>query len=1105
MKLFHRLMSSLATAASAALIGIVFALPVTVSATPYASGVTDAGGTVSFYINESGGNVVITFEDGSTNASFNGITTGVNVLSGKYSFSLGSHSTYVISVTKTGTGVAGIEPNVIQNTNTSVNYTCLFGLGDPRGLAVNVNATSPYFGRIYVSRGGASAGTALLYDLNSDGSFSTAGSAGSAAGVAWSIGSPYSSPDRISLAANDFVVVGDWSSANAGVWLVDPNLTTNELILGPVGEANGKSAGVHGAEVSRPVLLGNLATGANLLVVDSDLTTPNSLLVYSNLTSSALPWENAPSLIGPEVAINYASYPGQSVYLFPSLFVGPSGYIYSGEYRGGPSSSNPPGVQVYDTSVTNLLWNSGYSGGTKDYFNTTASGGSACLPTDLAVSPDGKYLAAVGVDSHLTICSLTNGIPDVSTIYTVKPLQFTGEISDGANEVGWDAGDNLYVLSAGSYGLTTWTLGYSTVAATTGTATGTTAFGLTFLNTQINVYATNNPIISQANSYGHPTSGSFTLVRSGGNLSLPLTLNFTYGGTATNGTYTSGSAGTVVFAPSQTTTNILIAAVTDSNPRLTTYLTLTATPSTQYSVVGAGQATISIENTATPYLVASAGAPTMYNAFSNDYASVVITRLGDTNTTLTVSDFTYGGTAVKGTDYTTPTPVTFNPGDLTQASYIFPLIGGQLPVHSATLPYTGNKTATLGVGTGTGYNPAVSTASLAIVDSATPPAPVLYADPLTDPNDATNWNITAANGDLLDTPPDVEVAFGYNLTSGDFPIPFPPNGSQYALRMTVNKLDGQGGTSPMTAVNAYLTNNAFSGNYAVRFNMNVIETGNLVESGSFNNEEGPLMGINHDGLETNWFGPDAFTLGAPEVFAGDGLFYWVSDSGGRYDDISGYGVYPYRAFTGNGSPATNGGFAIIGGLTTAPFANAFKTNVFTTASSTFLPPHDGGWTEGGPGLPANGSGNYGLSVQSWSDVEIRQIDGIVTLSIDKTPIFTTTNLTMFTSGFLMLGYEDPWNGGEDADTAAYFSNLRVVAIGGPVINSITADNVHDTMIIDFTITEDDSNAFSIYSSSTVAGPYANVSAAMITSLGGGIYQAVVPQSGATQFYRILQQ
>jgi hypothetical protein len=127
----------------------------------------------------------------------------------------------------------------------------------------------------------------------------------------------------------------------------------------------------------------------------------------------------------------------------------------------------------------------------------------------------------------------------------------------------------------------------------------------------------------------------------------------------------------------------------------------------------------------------------------------------------------------------------------------------------------------------------------------------------------------------------------------------------------------------------------------------------------------------------------------------------------------------------------------------------------------------------------------------------------VTLSVDKTPIFVYTNSTIFTSGLLMLGYEDPYNGGEDLDTAVYYSNLRVVSVGAPIITSIAADNVHGTVIIDFSVT-DDASSFSVLGASKVNGPYASV-AATVTSLGNGSLQAVVPQNGAVQFYRIAQQ
>ena len=1096
-----------------ATIATVALFPRLSKATPYASCISNnaTAQTVTFYLNESGGNAVVTYNDGTTNVNFNGLTTGTNLPSGAYTFSLAGETTYSIAVTKYGTGTPGMIPNVIQNTNTSVFSTnrVLFGAGDPRGLAVNVNPVSPYFGRIYISRGGnASVG---FFDLNSDGTPSTAGAAGTNAGITtFATASPYSSPNRISIAPNDLLVVGDWSINNAGVWLVDPNLATNELLLGPVGDSAGKGAGVHGAEVSPPVLLGDLDSGATLMVVDSDLTTPNSLLVYSNITASSLSagtgWQSAPSYVGPEVAINYGSAPGAGVYLYPSLCVGTNGYIYAGEYRGGVSAGDPAAVQIYDSTVHTQLWTSRYNGGSSDYFFTAPAGGTAVNPTGLSISPDGKYLAAVGIDNHFTVCLLTNGIPDVSTIFTIKPDRIGSQLSDGGAEVAWDAADNLYILSGFNYGLKTWTLGQSAVATTIGTASGVTSFDLVSLIPTIGIYATNNGAISQANTYGNPTNGTFTLVRSGGNISAPLTINFTYSGTATNGTYTAGATGSVVLAAGQTTTNINIATVTDGVPRLTTFLTLTVTPSpVNYGVVGSGSATITVLNTAEDEMIASVGAASMYNAFSNDYASVKITRLGDTNATVTVSSFTLAGTAVEGTDYTVPTPVTFTPGALTETAYIYPLNNGQAPTHSTTLPFTGNKTVVVGIGSSSGYTATAATATLTIVDSAVPPETVLFADPLSDPADAANWGINSGNDYMgVITPPDTDVVFGQDLTATpNYAIPFPPNGSQYALSMTVNKSGGinGGGDNAATAVNAYMTNQIFSGNYAVRFNMNVIEGDcSSLEIGSTDPEEGPIFGINHNGIETNLFFPNGTQSGAGQTnWAADGVWYWVGDSGGRYDDTT---YAAYTSFTGNGSPATNAGWSLVSSASKTSFATAFKTNVFTSYASANIPPnYNGGWTEGGPGVPANGSGTLGFGVGSWSDVEIKQLNGVVTLAIDKTPIFVYTNTTIFTNGFLMLGYEDPYDGGEQPDTAVYYSNLRVVSIGGPVVQNISSAG--GNVVMNFSIT-DDGSSFSVFSATNVTGPYTST-AATITPTGNGTFQVTVPQNGPVRFYKILQQ
>jgi hypothetical protein len=139
-------------------------------------------------------------------------------------------------------------------------------------------------------------------------------------------------------------------------------------------------------------------------------------------------------------------------------------------------------------------------------------------------------------------------------------------------------------------------------------------------------------------------------------------------------------------------------------------------------------------------------------------------------------------------------------------------------------------------------------------------------------------------------------------------------------------------------------------------------------------------------------------------------------------------------------------------------------------------------------------------------VEIKQLNSIVTLSIGKTPVFVYTNTTTFTNGNLMLGYNDPFNSIGSVDGSVYYSNLRVVSLASPVISQIAVNHANNTAVINFTTVDGDTTAasFALQSASVVRGPYADVASASITQLSAGAFQAVVPRSGAVQFYRIRQ-
>ncbi len=1055
-------------------------------ATPYASCFTNNAGTIGFYLNESGGNVTITYEDGSTNANFNGVTTGLAVAKGAQSFSLSGHSSYTIAVAKTGTGKASIISTQAAAT--------------PRGIDVNKRPGSPYFGFVYAVNASATSSNLAIRLLNSD--FS--GVLTNGGGVAWP--NSASAPYRIAVNEDDYLTVGDFSSAHSGVWRVDPTLTSNQLLLGPIGQTAGYAAQSQGDQFSRPLLIGNLQSGGSavLLTVDAgsipnvNASQLNSILVYSNITLANMPRITTPDLLGPEVCLNLSlqnNYPGISYNPI-------TGYIYASNRRDGPSGGSAClYIFAYSNLVVNTsagggsvnlgtagVWNSLYNGGVNDYFATATPGSTVTTGlADSAVSADGKYIAGVGYgDNHIIVCALTNGIPDVSTLYTISN---TVSLTSAGRGICWDAADNVYVSSSGGATFQEWTLGFTATSITTGNAAGPTGFALTLPSTVVSVYATNSigsATVSQANTYGNPTNATFVIQRVG-NTSAPLTVPFTLAGTAANGTYTIEASNSVILAAGQSSTNITVTAVTDGIARTTTTISLTVTTSGNYTLAPA-TATLALINAAPDQLVASVGIRTMYNSFSNDFAAIAFTRLGDTNApTFTASSFTLSGTAVSGVDYTAPTSITFNPGDSVQTNYVYPLQNGQLPVASSTTPYVGNKTIVVSAGSGSGYTASTNTAVLTIIDSATPAATALFADPLTDPNDAANWAVTSANNNMQTNNIDNTVNFGYDLQNGNpgfyGAIPLPPNGATTALRLSVNKNNNPGAAA---GINLYPTNVSFSGNYAVRFDLNIIQG----LSGS-STTEGPLMGINHNGARTNWFTASGVVSGwgtpASTTWTSDGVWYWINAD----NDYSGGA---YIEFTGVGGTNNNTGWQQPATATPVPFASNFKTNVFSGGAA---------WS---PGLISNGSPLNDLPANNWANIEIRQFNNVVTLSADKVAIFTYTNKTVFTNGTLMLGYNDPFSSVGAQDSAAYFSNLRVVALGAPAISQIALNKVNSTVAINFTATDGNLSAasFSVSSSSTVNGTYANVPTATVTSLGGGAFQAVVPQNGAIRFYRILE-
>src|SRR5207249_7663438 len=92
-----------------------------------------------------------------------------------------------------------------------------------------------------------------------------------------------------------------------------------------------------------------------------------------------------------------------------------------------------------------------------------------------------------------------------------------------------------------------------------------------------------------------------------------------------------------------------------------------------YSVGQPASDTVYIQNTSTNQLVVTANAPTMYKAFSNDYASITITRWGDTNApTYFLSPYTFSGAALPNVDFLPPVTTDIHPGTINITNKFFP-------------------------------------------------------------------------------------------------------------------------------------------------------------------------------------------------------------------------------------------------------------------------------------------------------------------------------------------------------------------------------------------------------------------------------------------------
>ena len=1065
-------------------------------ATPYASSLTNNGASgVSFRLNESADQVLLVTRDSGGGYITNDLGPVPAGLTNVTTIPTDPGFPFQVICSKAGSGA-------ITQIGSSIAFN------SPRGVAVNRNPASPFFGRVYVANSANSAtvkGQGIyVYEADLSNPFGASTNLRTA-GYNFSLATGGSAPFQITVGPDGQLYVTDWSDATGNLIVTDPDVTTHQYVLKPLTGTAAIPVGVdnnHGS-VQSVAVVGSLAgNDLQIITVDEDYQQdPTATFAYQmnsvwryDVGGGPLPYAGTPVLLAVP-SVNFVSQNDDVV-------VGPNGYIYFNQRRA--NASGPPGVgtwspslyiinpeiyidptnyaAVYNPDPANQPGQPGCLTLTSNYWAHSAQGGfiweSQSASTDIgsngadylldingvSVSRDGRYLAGLTYGANnLIIVPLTNGIPDLSQRFN---LAIGG--SAAGRDVAWDPANNIFIASSGLGQVRYYTLG---VTATT----ITTSDGQFLISSAATTVSISNAVAT-AYEQGN-ASASFALIRAsdGEDYSQPLTVNLTIGGTATraanlaSGDYAFRTNGVVVSGNSiviPAGTNLVFVETYPTNDLViepTETITINLAAGGNYSINPAARnITQVVVDNEPPQILATAASASMYERLTNDYVRVTVTRWGDTNTSLVIdtTNFTFAGTATLGADYYVTNfwpymPATLDPGQVTTNIYLL------FPIDDNLLE--GNESIIIGTAAGDGFTGATNLVTATLVDDENAAETVLWSDNF-NVDSSASWDVFFATTN--NAPEDYTVNFAYDYYASQGIPPAPRSSADtLGVRLAVNKNDD---IAVAAALNLYPKGRSFSGNFALRFDMF------LIVNSISGTTEYALFGINHSGTKTNWFRNSAG--GVPAGWLFDGLFYGVETDAAALGD---YVLYSSPTTAGNNPTA------LTPGRNASTLTGVFKAPPFAYA-----------------GAPANPPFSF---TPSWVDVEISQINNAVTLKIDNTVIFTYTNTTPYTSGNIMLGMNDGYdsigNGGAGAgESAVIYDNVRVVSLSGIKVNNVQRSGNNTTINFSFDLNDSASN-FRVQSASVVSGPYADATAT-ITQTGPNSYQAVVSSTAAVQFYRI---
>jgi hypothetical protein len=498
-----------------------------VQATPYASGVTKTGTSVSFILNEPTDVLKYTINGGSP-VTLDGTTKGTKT------FTLGS-ATDTFSIIAEKTAATGfliptggtVSPNAAgcaaANSCTGLSLdspasgfnlvsddaSTFSRYNSPRGVSVNQNPNTPYFGNVYITN--SVAGSVLgsdptatpprlppgpnnvplaprtltgegLYAVHADESdaFGNGDAAVNPINVdtfpAFSTAST-NSPYRLTVASNGRLFVTDYSDVNGQLFEVDPNIsiaggagtnqTATNIFAGFGGPATpvqpdgtGLPAGQNHGSISSVYVTGSLATN-DLVVyaVDEDLNSTHVAGGTGNASDRNSLWKWTVGGGAP----NYSTMPTQ---LTAGISTSPAFPAYNpgliGDFPAGGilvDMARGPDGKFYMTqnraggTVDGLIVGDATTGAiiwdslaaTRTLTGDPAARDLFTGMGGVDISPDGKWLAAVSIDNDLVLVPLVNGLPDIAN----RLVMDSGTNTGNGRDIAWDAAGNLYYVSSG--------------------------------------------------------------------------------------------------------------------------------------------------------------------------------------------------------------------------------------------------------------------------------------------------------------------------------------------------------------------------------------------------------------------------------------------------------------------------------------------------------------------------------------------------------------------------------------------------------------------------------------------------------------------------------